>query len=154
MGRKRAGEAAVFTIVERLTGYYISIRIDGKNTAGVADAMEQLKAQYGEEFSQVFRSITTDNGSEFASFDEFEASGISIYFAHPYTSCERPVNERTNRQLRRFLPKGKSINSVSAEQVLMFADEINATPRKRLDYHTPDELFEAHLDQIYAVAYV
>ena len=154
VGRKRAGEAAVFTIVERLTGYYISIRIDGKNTAGVADAMEQLKAQYGEKFSQVFRSITTDNGSEFASFDEFEASGISIYFAHPYTSCERPVNERTNRQLRRFLPKGKSINSVSAEQVLMFADEINATPRKRLDYHTPDELFEAHLDQIYAVAYV
>ena len=92
VGRKRAGEAAVFTIVERLTGYYISIRIDGKNTAGVADAMEQLKAQYGEKFSQVFRSITTDNGSEFASFDKFEASGISIYFAHPYTSCERPVN--------------------------------------------------------------
>ncbi len=88
----KRGEAAVFTIVERLTGYYISIRIDGKNTAGVADAMEQLKTQYGEKFSQVFRSITTDNGSEFASFDEFEASGTSIYFAHPYTSCERPVN--------------------------------------------------------------
>lgn len=100
MSRKRAGKAAVFTIVERLTGYYISIRIDGKNTAGVADAMEQLKAQYGEKFSQVFRSITTDNGSEFASFDEFEASGISIYFAHPYTSCERPVkrNQRYSQK--------------------------------------------------------
>ena len=44
-----------------------------------------------------------------------------------------PVNERTNRQLRRFLPKEKSINRVSAEQVLMFAAEINAAPRKRLD---------------------
>ena len=89
---ERPATAAVFTIVKRLTGYYISIRIDGKNTADVADAMEQLKAQYGEKFSQVFRSITTDNGSEFAAFDEFEASGTSIYFAHPYTSCERPVN--------------------------------------------------------------
>ena len=65
-----------------------------------------------------------------------------------------PGNERTIRQLRRFLPKEKSINRVSAEQVLMFAAEINAAPRKRLDYHTPDELFEAHLDRIYAVACV
>ena len=59
-------------------------------------------------------------------------------------------NERTNRQLRRFLPKEKSINRVSAEKVLMFAAEINVLPENV--YHTPDELFEAHLDRIYAVA--
>ena len=50
----------MFTLVERLTGYYLSIRIDSKTTAGVAAAMEQLKAQYGDRFSRVFRSITTD----------------------------------------------------------------------------------------------
>ena len=68
LGRKRNGEPAVFTIVERLTGCYFSIWIDSKTTDGVASAMEQLKEQYGEKFSQVFRSITTDNGSEFAAF--------------------------------------------------------------------------------------
>ena len=151
LGRKRTGEAAVFTIVERLTGYYLSIRIDRKDTDGVAAAMEQLKLQYGEKFSQVFRSITTDNGSEFADFSSFEETGSSIYFAHPYSAYERPVNERTNRQLRRFIPKGQSLNDISTEQVLMYADVINSTPRKRLNYQTPEELFDSHLDHIYTV---
>jgi transposase, IS30 family len=50
--------------------------------------MEQLKEQYGEKFSQVFRSITTDNGSEFAAFSAFEELGTAIYFAHPYSAWE------------------------------------------------------------------
>nr|WP_302664759.1 IS30 family transposase [uncultured Agathobaculum sp.] len=114
--------------------------------------MEQLKEQYGEKFSQVFRSITTDNGSEFAAFSAFENLGTKIYFAHPYSAWERPVNERTNRILRRFLPKGRSIRDYSDEQILQFADEINATPRKRLGYRTPEELFELQLDSIYATS--
>lgn len=150
LGRKRNGEPAVFTLVERLTGCYLSIRIGSKTTAGVAAAMEQLKVQYGDKFSQVFRSITTDNGSEFAAFSAFEALGTQIYFAHPYSAWERPVNERTNRILRRFLPKGRSIHEYTDEQILCFADEINAIPRKRLGYQTPEELFEQHLDRIYA----
>ena len=51
--------------------------------------------------------------------------------------------------MRRFIPKGKSMRNYSADQVLMIADEINAMPRKRLGYRTPEELFEKHLDQIY-----
>ena len=141
LGRKRNSEPAVFTIVERLTGCYFSIWIDSKTTDGVASAMEQLKEQYGEKFSQVFRSITTDNGSEFAAFSAFENLGTKIYFAHPYSAWERPVNERTNRILRRFLPKGRSNRDYSDEQILLFADEINGTPRKRLGYRTPEELF-------------
>ncbi len=151
LGRKRRGEPAVFTIVERMTGCYLSIRIDSKTTAGVALAMKQLKEQYGDKFSQVFRSITTDNGNEFADFSAFEALGTEIYFAHPYSPWERPVNERTNRILRRFIPKGHSINEYTDEQLLMFADEINATPRKRLGYLTPEELFEQQLDRIYSI---
>lgn len=152
IGKKQKGEAAVFTIVERLTGCYLSIRIDGKTTDGVATAMAQLQEQYGDKFSQVFRSITTDNGSEFADFSDFEALGTEIYFAHPYAAWERPVNERSNRLLRRFIPKGESISQYTEEQLLMFADEINAMPRKRLGYYTPEELFEQQLDLVYKVA--
>lgn len=149
IGRKRKGEPAVFTIVERLTDCYFSIRIDEKTTDGVRKAMEQLKEQFGSRFSQVFRSITTDNGSEFAAFSSFESTGTEIYFAHPYSSWERPVNERSNRILRRFIPKGQSIADYSEEQILMFADEINSLPRKRLGYLSPEELFDEHMDIIY-----
>lgn len=66
----------MFTIVERMTGCHLSIRIDNKTTVGVAAAMEQLKAQYGDKFSQGFRSITIDNGSEFANFAPLKPSGL------------------------------------------------------------------------------
>ncbi len=151
LGRKRKGEPAVFTIVERLTGYYLSLKIDDKTVSGVAAAMEQLYQQYGEHFSEVFRTITTDNGSEFADFSSAERYGSEIYFAEPYSAWERPVNERTNRLLRRFIPKGKSIQDYTDEDILQAADEINALPRKRLGYATPEELFEAQLDRIYCV---
>ena len=149
IGRKKKGEPATFTIVERLMGYYLTIRIQGKTVSGVADAMRQLYHEFGNRFSQVFRTITTDNGSKFAVFSEMEAYGTQVYFAHPYSSCERPVNERSNRILRRFMSKGKSMSNYTDDQVLMFSDEINATPRKRLSYRTPEELFEKYLDQIY-----
>jgi len=149
VGRKKKGEPAAFSIVERLTGYYLTIRIPGKTTEGIADAMKQLHNEFGERFSQVFRTITTDNGSEFADFSSMESYGTEIYFAHPYSSWERPVNERSNRILRKFIPKGASIQNYTDDQILMFADEINAMPRKRLGYRTAEELFEEQLDQIY-----
>jgi len=62
----------------------------------------ELYHEFENRFSQVFRTITTDNGSEFAAFSEMEAYGTQVYFAHPYSSWERPVNERCNRILRRF----------------------------------------------------
>lgn len=60
------------------------------------------------------------------------------------------VNERHNGLLRQYIPKGISIEKYSAEDVLWFADELNSLPRKRLGYRTPEELFEAFLDKIYA----
>ena len=151
LGKKGKGEPVVFSIVERLTNFYLTIRIDSKTTDAVAEAIRQLHQEFGENFHHVFRSITTDNGSEFAAFSTFENLGTEIYYAHPYSSWERPVNERSNRILRRFIPKGKSISNYSAEQVVMFSDQINSTPRKILDYHTPEELFEEQLDRIYSL---
>lgn len=150
LGQKKKGKPAVFTIVERLTGCYLAIRTDGKTTGVIAGAMKQLHAQFGDRFARVFRTITTDNGSEFAAFSDFEALGTTVYFAHPYSSWERPVNERSSRILRRFMPKGVSIRNYTDEAILMFADEINALPRKRLQYRTPEELFDAQLDLIYS----
>ncbi|MBQ4181258.1 MAG: hypothetical protein II617_02755, partial [Firmicutes bacterium] len=62
-------------------------------------------------------------------------------------------NERHNRLFRRYLPKGKSIDDYSADQILSFADEMNALPRRTLGYCTPEELFDEFLDQVYSVDY-
>ena len=62
---------------------------------------------YGEHFSQVFKTITVDNGSEFADFAQVENWGSKVFFAHPYTSWERPQNERHNSRYGRRLKKLK-----------------------------------------------
>ena len=142
----------VLTLVEKKTDYYIAIKIPGKDAASVMIAMEVLREEYGDKFfSKVFKSITADNGSEFSRLSELEAYGVSIYFAHPYSSWERAQNERHNRILRRYIPKGVSIDLYSAEQILHFADEMNALPRKQLGYRTPEELFEKFLDKVYSL---
>ena len=69
----------------------------------------------------------------------------------PSTIQERAQNERHNRILRRYIPKGVSIDLYFAEQILHFADEMNALPRKQLGYRTPDELFEEFLDKVYSL---
>ena len=56
--------------------------------------MERLHEEFGEKSSQVFKTITVDNGAEFADFAQIEQYGTKVYFAHPYTSWERAQNER------------------------------------------------------------
>ena len=151
IGHRSGREAVVLTLVEKKSDYYIAIKIPGKNADAVMTAMEVLREEYGDEFSEVFKTITADNGSEFERLSELEEYGVGIFFAHPYSSWERPQNERHNRLFRRYIPKGQSIDGFSAEQILSFADEMNAYPRRSLGYATPEEIFDAFLDQVYSV---
>ena len=73
-----------------------------------------------------------------------------VYFAHPYTSCEQGAVERNNGLIRRFIPKGKQIDSYSDEQISKIKIWCNSLPRKLLGYRTPDDLFENELDWIYS----
>ena len=77
--------------------------------------MQSLREEFGDKSSQVFKTITVDNGSEFSAFSQVENWGCAVYFAHPYTSWERPQNERLNGLFRTFVPKGMSIEAFSAE---------------------------------------
>lgn len=151
VGHRSGKESVVLTLVEKVTDFYLAIKIPGKNTESVMTAMEVLQEEYGERFATIFKTITADNGTEFERLSELEEYGVSIYFAHPYSSWERGQNERHNRLFRRFVPKGASIDHYSAEQILSFADEMNALPRKVLGYSTPEELFDEFLDQVYSV---
>ena len=150
IGKKNANEPVVATIVERKLRKSIWIKAANHSAEAMQESITNLISEFGDEYKEIFKSITADNGSEFALLGNLEKVGIPIYFTHPYTSCEKGTNECHNKMLRRFIPKGRSISDYSADDILYFADVINNLPRKILGYHTPDELFEAELDRIYA----
>ena len=150
IGKKATEEPCIMSLTERKLRVSIWLKLRNHSTDAMMEAIEQLRREYGEHFSKVFRSITADNGSELGRLSELKEYGVKVYFAHPYSSWERGTNECNNRMLRRFIPKGKSIENYSCNDILFFADKINDLPRKILGYHTPEELFEQELDRIYA----
>ena len=152
VGQRAGREAVVFTAVEKVTRNYIAIRIPGRTCAGVEAALAQLQELYGaEHFSKIFKTMTADNGPEFETLSQFESLGTKMYFTHPYSSWERAQNERHNGLLRDFIPKGKSMEQFSDDDILTIADMLNQRPRRILGYHTPTELFDAFLDEVYAI---
>ena len=150
LGKKNENEPAVVALTERKHRNSIWLKVKNHSAEAVDEALNELFETFGDKYREVFKTITSDNGSEFANLSRLEDKGIGIYFTHPYTSCEKGTVECHNRMLRRFIPKDKSINDYTADEILIFADIINALPRKLLGYKTPEELFDAELDRIYA----
>lgn len=150
--RKAGKQAVILSLLEKKTENYIALQIPGRDADSVLSALQLLKEEFGNKFSQVFKTITVDNGPEFSGFAQIEDWGSQVYFAHPYTSWERAQNERHNGLFRVFVPKGVSIGSFSPEYILSAADELNGRPRKKLGYRTPEELFEQFLDSVYAAS--
>lgn len=151
VGSKYEDEPCTVTLVERKTRKAIWIKAADHTADSVQDAIRSVMTHFGSKAAAVFKSVTGDNGSEFARLTELEAQGTSIYFTHPYSSWEKGTNECHNKLLRRFIPKGTSMARYSAEDIAYMADWANTLPRKILGYRTPDEMFDAELDRIYAL---
>ena len=151
IGKKTSDDCVLLTLAERHTRNFIVRKISSKSSAAVMQGIEELRSYYGDRFNQVFKSITSDNGLEFADLHTLdEIAGTKVYFTHPYSSSERGTNERHNGLIRRFIPKGTSISSFSVDKLFSIEYWCNTLPRKILGYRTPEELFEEHLDLIYA----
>lgn len=89
-------------------------------------------------------TMTFDNGKEFSGHIELsQVLGISCYFANPYHSWERGLNEHTNGLLRQFFPKQTNFKIVKPEALAKAVTLINHRPRKSLNYQTPFEVFYA-----------
>lgn len=150
IGKKGENEPCVVTLVERLTRMCLWIKAVNHTAEAVTEALHKVMSDFAEKQDQVFKTITGDNGSEFAKLAMLEVGELKVYFTHPYSSCEKGTNECHNRMLRRFIPKGKSVADYTADEICFFADCINGLPRKILGYATPEELFDRQLDRIYA----
>ena len=101
IGSNSEKDHVLMTLLERKTRYYKVIRPPDKPSQSVMNAFAALKSEYGKRFSTVFKTITTDNGSEFSQLAELELeSETKVYYAHPYSSYEKGSNERHNGLLR------------------------------------------------------
>lgn len=151
VGSKNEAEPCTVTMVERKTRKAIWIKATDHTADSVQQAIQRVVSYFGSMAHAVFKTITSDNGSEFARLAEMAGQGTRVYFTHPYSSWEKGTNECHNKLLRRFIPKGVSMVGYSAEDIAYMADWANTLPRKLLGYRTPDELFEAELDRIYTL---
>lgn len=145
---KKSNDNALLTLVERKTRNYYTIQIDDQDHDSVDYAMRQLQDFYGDLFPQVFKTITSDNGSEFSNLAASLEGVTDVYFARPYAPYERGSNERHNGLLRRYIPKGKAISDYSREAIMHIYQTLNNLPRKILNYQQPAVLFEQELAKL------
>lgn len=139
VGKKETKEV-LLTLDERKTRKLLVVKLPSWTAAAVREGMRSLLAPLGDRVGDVFKSITSDNGSEFASLPDI-LPHTAVYYAHPYSSFERGTNENQNGLIRRFFPKGTDFASVSDEAIRRVQDWINSLPRKILLYRSPIELF-------------
>lgn len=146
IGKKNKEEPVLVTLLERKTRAGINLLSDSRTKEAVSNAINELVSEVGDNFSKIFKSITADNGSEFADLSKLEKStGTQVYFAHPYSAFERGSNERYNGLIRRMIPKGRSLLDYSIRAIKRVQDWCNNLPRKILGYLTPKQAFEKEL---------
>lgn len=93
--------------------------------------------------SYKIKTLTADNGAENTNHQEIaEALQVNVYFCHAYHSWEKGTVENTNGRIRKYIPKGVSIDSISEEYIAGLEEKLNTTPRKCLHYLTPYEMMQ------------
>ena len=131
-------KGAVVTMVERKSGYGVIAKVTSKTSELVSSAIvDKLKPM-----AVRVKTLTFDNGKEFAAHAHIDAQLQSTtYFARPFASWERGSNENFNGLLRQYIPKKRSMSTVSDEEIKMIQNRLNNRPRKRLGFKTPAEVF-------------
>lgn len=128
----------IVTIVERKTKYTIIGKLKARTTSELNKRVISLIRKQ----DRPVRTITADNGTEFHQYEQIEqATDTTFYFATPYHSWERGLNENTNGLIRQYLPKGKSMADLTQRMCEDIADKLNRRPRKTLDYKTPEQCY-------------
>lgn len=131
--------SGLVTMVERKSQY---LRVRKTTSLKSPPTMRAACRGLGDLPEQLRRTMTLDNGKEFAGHQVLtDRLGLSVYFAKPYASWQRGLNENTNGLLRQFFPKGTNFARISHRQAARAEKLLNERPRKSLGYRTPSELF-------------
>lgn len=146
---------ALLVLTERLSRREIIIKMRDRTSGSVVRALNRLERSMGtKEFRETFKTITVDNGSEFADVDGLEKSCLcksekrtKLYYCHAHHSWERGSNENANRLIRRRFPKDTDFSKVTAAQIADLQDWINNYPRKILGWQTANMAYKSYMQK-------
>lgn len=131
-------QKAIVTLVERVSKKTLMGQVVSKEADFVRDQTIQLLSS----LKAYVLTITADNGGEFSQHEVIARElGAAVYFAHPYHSWERGLNENTNGLIRQYIPKGKDFTELTDADIINIQEYLNNRPRKSLGYATPNEVF-------------
>lgn len=132
----------LLTLADKATRMVIVRKLPNKRAETVVAAFRDIVAST---FCD-FKTLTADNGSEFAQHEQItQITGAQVYFARPYHSWERGLNEHSNGLIRRFYPKGTDFSQVSHRKIAELEHTLNTRGRKSLGYRSPNEVFLTYL---------
>jgi len=131
-------QSALLTLVERKTLYTVIARLTGKR----ADLLAKAAVKIMKPMAHRLHTLTLDNGLEFAQHEQIARElNAKVYFAHPYASWERGINENTNGLIRQYFPKDTDFAEVSDADIAHVMERLNSRPRKSRGCCSPNELF-------------
>lgn len=136
---------AILVLVERLTNFVMMERLPlGKKAEPLAKAV--VRMLYG--YRKYLKTITTDNGSEFAAHLDITAGlrvrgmpDVTVYFADSYCSWQKGAVEHENKLIRQYIPKKSNFNDFSDSYIKNVAKKLNLRPRKKLGFSNPKTEF-------------
>ena len=147
----RRSKKRLLVLTERLTRWEIIELMKDGTSASVVAALNRMERKLGSAaFREMFRSITIDNGVEFADCAGMESScrrsgaRTHVYYCHPYSAYERGSNEAANRIIRRFLPKGTDFSSLTRQKVKEIEAWMNDYPREKLGWKSANRAIAEH----------
>ena len=125
----------IATLVERQSRFVMLVKVPGKDTNSVVDALVRQVKQLP---AGLMSSLTWDRGTELADHKRFSvATDVSVYFCDPQSPWQRGSNENTNGLLRQYFPKGTELSGHSQKDLDAVARQLNTRPRKTLGFITP-----------------
>ena len=131
-------QQAIVSLTERKSQFTLIHKVEQKTAQLVTQAIVKLLTP----FSDKVITLTSDNGKEFAGHktiaDKLKAK---FYFAHPYASWERGLNENTNGLIRQYFPKGSDFTNITQKEINQVMNKLNNRPRKCLGIKTPNQVF-------------
>ena len=154
IGARGVSKKSLLVLTERKTRKEMIFLLKEHTSAAVVKALDSLERKLGKRFRDIFKTITVDNGSEFADWEGMERSRRSgkkrtkIYYCHPYSSWERGSNENQNRLVRRHIPKGVNFDDRTQKEIDGIAGWINNYPRRIFGYRTAEELYNVELEKL------
>ena len=138
-----ARNSHIATLVERHTRFVMLIKLEGKDTSSVVEALAHQVRKLPRELR---RSLTWDRGKEMADHKRFTlATDVKVYFCDPRSPWQRGSNENTNGLLRQYFPKGTDLSAFSQAYLNRIAQRLNERPRKTLGFKCPADRLRAVL---------